>query len=80
MTLRLSQVQREGTTILWNNKNVSLFSQSSCNFVISGSGSGWAMNKYTDSQYVNDFKQALEQEDFQVNSTLWNFYKSDCYH
>lgn len=34
------------------------------------------MNKYTDSQYVNDFKQALEQEDFQVNSTLWNFYKS----
>ena len=83
--IKAKQVQREGTTILWNNKNafplsesqkLSLFSQSSCNIVLSGSGSGWAMNKYTDSQPINDFKQALEQVGYSVNSTLWNFYKS----
>ena len=75
------QVQREGSTILWNNADnglplaqgnkVSLFSHSSVAWVHSGFGSGRANTSGS-----NDMKKALTNAGLSVNDTLWNFYKS----
>ena len=72
------QVQREGTTILWNSSDnglplekgdkVSLFSKSSVSWGYSGGGSG-AANK------GDDMKTAFTKAGLEVNSTLWDFYK-----
>lgn len=48
---------------------VSLFGNTSANFIYSGSGSG-AM----DASKMKDFKQALEADGYSVNDTLWSFY------
>ena len=75
------QVQREGTTILWNNADnglplyegakVSLFSHSSVSWVYSGFGSGavWTSGS-------SDLKKAFTNAGLSVNDTLWNFYKN----
>ena len=74
------QVQREGSTILWNTENglplaegnkVSLFSHSSVAWVYSGFGSGavWTSGS-------SDMKKAFNNAGLSVNDTLWNFYKS----
>ncbi len=78
------QVQREGTTILWNadsagkrglplaaGTTVSLFSHSSVDFVYSGMGSGNSVTKGS-----SNLKKAFENAGLTVNDTLWNFYKS----
>lgn len=73
------QVQREGTTILWNSKTnglplnkddkVSLFSHSSVDFAYSGAGSGYAYVKG-----AADLKNGLTSAGLQVNTKLWDFY------
>ena len=72
------QVQKEGTTILWNNNNglplakgnkVSLFSHSSVDYVYSGVGSGAVRTNG-----VANMKTAFETSGLTVNSTLWDFY------
>ena len=75
------QVQREGSTILWNNADnglplaegnkVSLFSHSSVDWVYSGFGSGRANTSGS-----ADMKKALTNAGLSVNTTLWDFYKS----
>ena len=75
------QVQREGSTILWNNADnglplaegdkVSLFSHSSADWVYSGFGSGIANT--TGSSNMN---KALTNAGLSVNKTLWDFYRS----
>ena len=79
---KADQVQREGTTILWNkatgssveglplakNSKVSLFSHSSVAWVQSGGGSGNA-----NVQGAN-LKTALTNAGLKVNTTLWDFY------
>lgn len=72
------QVQREGTTILWNNgglplnqgNKVSLFSKSSTDFILAGFGSG-----KSNSTNAN-LKTAMTNAKLEVNDTLWNFYSS----
>ena len=76
------QVQREGTTILWNSDSsglplsegdkVSLFSQSTVSWGYSGGGSGAAYKG-------NDMKTALTNSGLSINKTLWNFYKNSGY-
>ena len=71
------QVQREGTTILWNSDDnglplaegnkVSLFSRSSVSWGYSGGGSGKATAG-------DDMKTAFTKAGLEVNNTLWNFY------
>ena len=78
---KANQVQREGTTILWNSDDnglplekgdkVSLFSHSTVDWVYSGGGSG---NARTNG--ASDMKKALTNAGLSVNSTLWDFYKS----
>ena len=78
---KASQVQREGTTILWNSSTnglplekgdkVSLFSRSTVDWVYSGGGSGGARTNG-----ASDMKKALTNAGLSVNSTLWDFYKS----
>ncbi len=76
---KANQVQREGTTILWNNDGlpldkgdkVSLFSHSSVDWVYAGSGSGRAHTSG-----AADMKKALTNAGLSINDTLWNFYKS----
>lgn len=78
---KANQVQREGTTILWNSdKNglplsegdkVSLFSHSTVDWVYSGGGSGGARTSG-----ASDMKKALTNAGLSVNNTLWDFYKS----
>lgn len=77
------QVQKEGTTILWNNaegssvkglplvpgNKISLFSHSSVAWVNSGTGSGNAIILWT-----NEFKDRLEEAGLAVNPSLWSFY------
>ena len=75
------QVQREGSTILWNNADnglplaegnkVSLFSHSTVDWVYSGFGSG--RSNTTGSKNMKD---ALKNAGLSVNETLWNFYKT----
>lgn len=76
---KANQVQREGTTILWNsetnglplekNDKVSLFSHSSVDWVYSGGGSGGARVNG-----ASDMKEALTAAGLEVNPTLWSFY------
>lgn len=72
------QIMSEGSVLLWNENNalplaegssVSLFGNSSVNMVYTGSGSG----SISIAKAVN-MKTAMEQHDFKVNDTLWNFY------
>ena len=75
------QVQREGSTILWNNADnglplaegnkVSLFSHSTVDWVYSGFGSGRANTTGS-----KNMKDALKNAGLSVNETLWNFYKT----
>ena len=79
---KAKQVQREGTTILWNSDDnglplfegakVSLFSQSTVSWGYSGGGSGAA---YTGSNMRGAFTDA----GMEVNRTLWDFYKNSGY-
>ena len=50
------------------NTKLSLFSKSSVNFVFGGTGSGAAYGSLT-------LKSSLENNGFQVNDALWNFYE-----
>lgn len=72
------QITNEGSVLLWNEHNalpldegssVSMFGNSSVNMVYTGSGSG----SISISNAVN-MKSAMEQYDFDVNETLWDFY------
>lgn len=74
------QVQREGTTILWNENGgmplakgnkVSLFSASSVDYVSSGWGSGAADTSGAPNMYT-----ALSEAGLDVNVRLWQFYNS----
>lgn len=62
-------LNRDGALPLAAGSKVSLFGNTAVNFIYSGSGSG-AM----DASKMKDFKQALEQDGYAVNETLWNFY------
>ena len=75
----VKQVEGEGASLLTNNDKalplakgakVSLFSTSSVNIVYGGTGSA-----NVDTTKCDDLKTALEKADFEVNETLWNFYK-----
>ena len=76
-TEKAMQVQREGTTILWNSDDnglplsegdkVSLFSHSSVAWGYSGGGSGKAFKG-------DNMKDALTKAGLSVNGTLWDFY------
>ncbi len=78
---KADQVQREGTTILWNsetnglplekNDKVSLFSHSSVDWVYSGGGSGGARVNG-----ASDMKEALTKAGLEINPTLWSFYST----
>ncbi|MBR1891277.1 MAG: glycoside hydrolase family 3 C-terminal domain-containing protein [Clostridia bacterium] len=78
---KADQVQREGTTILWNSdanglplakgNKVSVFSHSSVDWVYSGGGSGYAYVKG-----AANVKQAFTSAGLGVNDALWNFYES----
>ena len=72
------QVSEEGIVLLTNrsdalplpeNSRVSLFSTSSVNPVMGGSGSGGV-----DSSSADTMKEALEKEGITVNPLLWDFY------
>ena len=71
-------VQEEGSVLLENDgtlplkkaANVSLFSWSSANIVYGGTGSGGI-----DTSKAPDLKTAMEDEGFNVNPVLWNYYK-----
>ncbi len=75
------QVQREGTTILWNSatnglplakgNKVSLFSHSSVDWVYGGQCSGRPRVVG-----ASNMKTALTNAGLTVNNTLWNFYAS----
>ena len=80
----VKQVEAEGASLLMNEKvndkaalpldkeaKVSLFSTSSVNIVYGGTGSA-----NVDVSKCDDLKTALEKEDFAVNETLWDFYKT----
>ncbi|MBQ2922609.1 MAG: glycoside hydrolase family 3 C-terminal domain-containing protein [Tyzzerella sp.] len=80
----VKQVEAEGASLLMNEKvndkaalpldkeaKVSLFSTSSVNIVYGGTGSA-----NVDVSKCDDLKTALEKEDFAVNKTLWDFYKT----
>ena len=80
----VKQVEAEGASLLMNEKvndkaalpldkeaKVSLFSTSSVNIVYGGTGSA-----NVDASKCDDLKTALEKEDFAVNETLWDFYKT----
>jgi len=76
----VKQVEGEGAALLTNVENalplakgakVSLFSTSSVNIVYGGTGSA-----NVDTTKCDDLKTALEKEDFKVNETLWDFYKT----
>ena len=73
------QVSEEGIVLLTNqaqalplpaNSRISLFSTSSVNPVLGGTGSGWV-----DSDSSDTLKEALEKEGFIVNPQLWDFYE-----
>ena len=81
---KADQVQREGTTILWNENNglplakgnkVSLFSHSTVDWAHSGTGSGRAQLSGGKTAARN-MQQSLNNAGLSVNGTLWNFYKS----
>lgn len=75
------QVEAEGAALLMNEDNtlpleagakVSCFSNSSVNLVYGGTGSG-----NIDASTANTLKGALENSGFEVNGTLWDFYRED---
>jgi len=75
----VKQVEAEGAALLTNDNaalplsagaKVSLFSTSSVNIVYGGTGSA-----NVDTTKCDDLKTALEKADFEVNETLWNFYR-----
>lgn len=68
-------IVKEGITLLEkgnipyaNNTKVSLFSKSSVNFIFGGTGSGTASSSL-------NLKEVFEENGFDVNDSLWNFYK-----
>lgn len=74
------RVEEEGAVLLWNNNgalpladrsNVSLFSYTSADLIISGTGSG-----VIDSRYAPSVKEAFESAGLNVNEKLWSFYES----
>lgn len=74
------QLEEEGAVLLKNDNNclpladgsqVSCFSQSSARLVYGGTGSG-----SVDTSTAVNLKDALEQEGFGVNETLWDFYEN----
>ena len=76
----VKQVEAEGASLLKNENatlplgegaKVSLFSTSSVNIVYGGTGSA-----NVDTTKCDDLKTALEKEGFEVNQTLWDFYKT----
>ncbi len=76
----VKQVEAEGASLLMNENaalplekdaKVSLFSTSSVNIVYGGTGSA-----NVDVSKCDDLKTALEKAEFDVNETLWDFYKT----
>ena len=74
-------VEAEGAALLKNENNalplasgakVSLFGHGSVDLMYGGTGSG-----SVDTSKAPNFKQALEDQGIQVNSTLWDLYSSD---
>ena len=68
-------IVKEGITLLEKgnipyakNTKVSLFSKSSVNFIFGGTGSGTASSSL-------NLKDVFEENGFDVNDSLWNFYK-----
>ena len=76
---KVAQIAEEGITLLENNgvlplakgTKLSIFSHSSVDLVSGGSGSGSGSFELT-----KDLREGLENAGLQVNSTLWDFYKS----
>ena len=75
----VKQLEEEGAVLLKNDNDclplakgskVSCFSQSSVRLVYGGTGSG-----SVDTSTAVNLKDAMEQEGFEVNDTLWNFYE-----
>ena len=73
------QVEAEGATLLYNEAGVlpleagakvSLLSNSSVNPIYGGTGSG-----NIDASEATSFKDAMEEQGFTVNETLWDFYE-----
>lgn len=56
-----------------NKTKLSLFSHSSVDIIVGGTGSGSGNGKGVTGSTL---KEALETQNFEVNSTLWNFYES----
>ena len=76
-----AQVEAEGAALLKNDNNalplasgakVSLFGHGSVDLMYGGTGSG-----SVDTSKAPNFKQALEDQGIQINSTLWDLYSSD---
>ncbi len=73
-------VEAEGAALLMNNgalplangAKVSLFARGSVDLMYGGTGSG-----SVDTSKAPDFKTALESQGINVNTTLWDLYKSD---
>lgn len=71
------EIEAEGLVLLKNtgvlplgeNKKVSLFSESSVDIIYGGTGSG-----SVDTSTAKTLKDVFEEEGYEVNSTLWNFY------
>ena len=76
---KVAQIAEEGITLLENNgilplakgTKLSIFSHSSVDLVSGGSGSGSGSFELT-----KDLREGLENAGLQVNSTLWDFYKT----
>ena len=75
-----AQIVANGATLLLNRQNalplasgakVSLFGTTSRSFVYGGTGSGGM-----DTSTAQDLKSALEEDGFQVNPVLWDFYST----
>ena len=80
------QVVREGMVVLWNSStktpdvkglpvtedNISVFGKTSVGFANTGVGSGQASI-----QKITKFNNYLTEVGYNVNKTLWNFYKND---
>lgn len=86
-TKAIEETEKEGAVLLWNHNHalplvneekVSLLSHSSVDLVECGSGSGYVVTyDYNAQKEVRTtMKDAFESRGYQVNSTLWNFYKS----
>ena len=73
------QVEAEGAALLYNKESalplapgarISMLSNSSVNPIYGGTGSG-----NIDASEATSFKDALEEQGFDVNETLWDFYE-----